>query len=599
MDTTLLIDVNSIVDAIDNNNFSEIEKLRYNKKDIILELYNNELLTSERLTFIIKKYNNYFNISSNLIKKLMKDKNEDLLDIIFSNLKFYDNTLILKLLLYYKNKTGLSTEQLKNNLSNEKFKILDHKENDYGKEEGVDKYLIYECFKDDINRYIIKYLIEHGANINKEDMDGNIPLSNIFHTKLKRKIVYKDNCVIIVEKSRCVDMAIVKYLVEHGTDINKENKNGETPLHFAIRLRIERLVKYLVEHGADIHKENKKGFSPLLTFCSGTSHDEIEEEAIIKYLVEHGADINKKNKEGKTSLMVACEKGNEVLVKYLVEYGGDINVKMEEEYFEIYYHSDKYYYNITPLDFSFTGGNENIVKYLVDHGADINKENKNGETPLFNACIIGNKAVVKWLVEHGADMNKENKDGETPFFYACYCHYTRKGFFSSYMVSGDKVLVEYLIEHGADINKENKNGETPLIRACQCLYRIIHETYVIGDIEIIKLLVEHGADVNKTNHKGETPLFCVCNLYISHLSRSREEIINGLIEIIKYLIEHGADINKEDKDGRSPLFIACKNQNGEIVKYLVEHGANVNGIDLYESESESESDSDYLYSRYD
>ena len=64
-----------------------------NKTDIVLELYNNDLLISEHLQFIIEYCNKYLNISSDFINKLIKDENVTLLDIIFSHLKFYDNYL--------------------------------------------------------------------------------------------------------------------------------------------------------------------------------------------------------------------------------------------------------------------------------------------------------------------------------------------------------------------------------------------------------------------------------------------------------------------------------------------------------------------------
>ena len=54
----------------------------------------------------------------------------------------------------------------------------------------------------------------------------------------------------------------------------------------------------------------------------------------------------------------------------------------------------------------------------MEHGADINKENRNGETVLFGACVSGNKDLVEYLVEHGADINKENRNGETVLWIA-------------------------------------------------------------------------------------------------------------------------------------------------------------------------------------
>ena len=43
----------------------------------------------------------------------------------------------------------------------------------------------------------------------------------------------------------------MEYLVEHGVDINKENKNGKTPLNYARKSRNKDLVQYLVEYGAE------------------------------------------------------------------------------------------------------------------------------------------------------------------------------------------------------------------------------------------------------------------------------------------------------------------------------------------------------------
>ncbi|OUM57241.1 hypothetical protein PIROE2DRAFT_33019, partial [Piromyces sp. E2] len=56
---------------------------------------------------------------------------------------------------------------------------------------------------------------------------------------------------------------IVKYIIDHGADINKENNDGETPLHFACTNGNENTVKYLVGHGANIDKEDEEGITPL------------------------------------------------------------------------------------------------------------------------------------------------------------------------------------------------------------------------------------------------------------------------------------------------------------------------------------------------
>ncbi|ORX55833.1 ankyrin, partial [Anaeromyces robustus] len=55
---------------------------------------------------------------------------------------------------------------------------------------------------------------------------------------------------------------IINYLIEKGADIHKENNDGETPLFFVCENGNENGVRYLIEHGAQINKENNNGETP-------------------------------------------------------------------------------------------------------------------------------------------------------------------------------------------------------------------------------------------------------------------------------------------------------------------------------------------------
>ena len=97
----------------------------------------------------------------------------------------------MQLLFHYKNKIGITTSDLNQQISNEKFKIsIDDSETlVYEYFYRFDKYLINEFKKKDINIYIIKYLVELGANINKEDIKKIyvVKLHYFLHVEVKMK----------------------------------------------------------------------------------------------------------------------------------------------------------------------------------------------------------------------------------------------------------------------------------------------------------------------------------------------------------------------------------------------------------------------------
>jgi len=313
-----------------NENDIPCEIYGIDENDIPYKMYKINDLNSYRLEFIIENYFAYLNISSSLIKKFMRDNNKKILEILFKkHLKFFDNFCIIKLLNYYKNKTPISDFDLNKLIDNDKYKISTEFNKDFSKYNSS-FYLFNACKSG--NKRAVKFLLEHDADINKENIDGWTPLF-----------------------SACSEghIDVVKYLVEHGANINNEDDNGNTPLFYASKKNHEETVKYLVEHGANINKENVDGWTPLFSACYEGHID------VVKYLVEHGANINKKDESGWTPLIIACQVGHTVIVKYLVEHGANINNENDNDN--------------TPFFYALKKNHEDIVKYLVEHGANIKK----------------------------------------------------------------------------------------------------------------------------------------------------------------------------------------------------------------------------------
>nr|MCR4623607.1 ankyrin repeat domain-containing protein [Alphaproteobacteria bacterium] len=208
------------------------------------------------------------------------------------------------------------------------------------------------------------------------------------NTGIKRVI---ETLWFATEKGR---LDILKYLIRNKIDLEVRNKKKNTPLlSTSKQISNWETFKYLIDHGANVNAQDKKELTALYYAASG-GH-----ENIVKYLVEHGADPNKGNEFKDTPLLRATKRRHDDIVKYLVEHGADINAQDIEGGTALYYAASRSY--------------ENIVKYLVKHGADINKESEGGWTALHIAADNNHENIVKYLVEHGADINKENGLGQT------------------------------------------------------------------------------------------------------------------------------------------------------------------------------------------
>ena len=95
-----------------------------NEKEIIYEMINQNVLKYERLEILIKFSIPILNTSPSLIKRLMKDDNKEILEILFKNhFKFFDKCIIINFLNYYKNKIPISDTKLFVKINNEKYKI--------------------------------------------------------------------------------------------------------------------------------------------------------------------------------------------------------------------------------------------------------------------------------------------------------------------------------------------------------------------------------------------------------------------------------------------------------------------------------------------
>ncbi|GBM56108.1 Protein fem-1 A [Araneus ventricosus] len=135
---------------------------------------------------------------------------------------------------------------------------------------------------------VVKCLVEHGANVNSVSDTGSTPV-----------------------RSACfmTHYDIVKYLVEHNADILKPNYNGGTCLINSVQS--VPLCEFLIKHGAEVNAQDIQFKTAL--------HYAIQEHRFetTKLLLENGADPLIKSRYGDDALQTACLKSATHVFEYL------------------------------------------------------------------------------------------------------------------------------------------------------------------------------------------------------------------------------------------------------------------------------------------
>lgn len=427
---------------------------------------------------------------------------------------------------------------------------------------------------------------------------------------------------------------LAKILIEHTPDINFQDQDKKTFLHYACEVSDFQLIKDLLNRKADPNIPKQNGQLPLhhlflnwdknkpenqkleiiTSLAKKTNLNLVDEDghmalhhavltddlAIVEMILQHGCHLNVKNIYGNTPFHLACgacgqPNINEKIIELLLNAGC--------------VHSIKNIAGLTPLILCVQEeANLNIAKILLKKGADPDVTANSACSALHYAAMKGFTPIIDLLLEWKANPNLQTKELQTPlhvFFNRKRKHHINvdKLIEASDLTLADSDgytplheaiwnersdLAMKMINKGCSINKQDKRGQTAL-----------HISASKGQYELCLELIKLGANPNLQTHTQQTPLwFAVMKKDINlvkmlapitnlQLKTNEESILHTAIEyksieifecILKQFLEKDQDLNLLNDKGMTPLHLSVlsKEIDPAIIIMLIDAGANPN-----------------------
>lgn len=297
----------------------------------------------------------------------------------------------------------------------------------------------------DKNLTLAEYFTTKGLSLKDVDNNGNTSFNyaaRIGNIDLLKKIAakgikYNDNALFFAaqgNRRETTSLDTYKYLTEE-LKLNPAavNKSGENILHLlAGKPNQKEIISYFLAKGADINKVNKDGNTPFMLAAGA------RENGALELLLPAAKDINLKNTKGESALTLAVRSGTPENLALLLYKGADVNVTDKDG-------NNLGVYIIQSYRPESKGQDpfEAKVKLLQDKGLNLAAPQKDGNT-LYHLAVVKNELpLLKKLAALNIDVNAKNKDGMTALHKAA-------------MISKNDEILKYLISIGAkkDIKTE-------------------------------------------------------------------------------------------------------------------------------------------------
>jgi ankyrin repeat protein len=358
---------------------------------------------------------------------------------------------------------------------------------------------LYEAIATNASIELINKLTSRRTNINSTTHKGKTPL----HLAVNRNLDF-----------------IVEMLIERGADLNAQNCHGNTPMHCAVLKQCHTIVQLLAMNGADLTRKNKKDLTPVQAVDAYES---------LQPLMEYAQTQDKADKAlfGQV-LLTKCKQGQfdvalEILEKipFVTRTWGLSKSKRTALHLAIA--------NDAPAL---------LIDRLLAHNVLIDQQDSDGKTPLHLAIGKQSENIVAMLIKAHANIFIADKDGLTPLMQACKLPRSNC---LNIMLEGIKPAASHNKPMGLALNWSLANGMIQSARAILNSWtfskgfinligkndtgaRLLHLAVTArAPLRIFHMLLTQGADPQIKDKGGNTPLKMASELNLTFISDILED----------------------------------------------------------------------------
>uniref|UniRef100_A0A8C0HDA3 Uncharacterized protein n=1 Tax=Chelonoidis abingdonii TaxID=106734 RepID=A0A8C0HDA3_CHEAB len=169
----------------------------------------------------------------------------------------------------------------------------------------------------------VKFLLSQEANMDIQLVCGYTPL------------------IVAVQKR---SPEICSVLIEHSVDVNMADKDSCSPLHFAAQNGDDRIVRLLLDHQAQADSQEREGWTPLHLADPNSDlerkqknhqtplHFAVEKGKfrVVQYLLNSGASVSCLDENHYSALHMAAVKGKYLIGEKLIKYRANVDLRTDK-----------------------------------------------------------------------------------------------------------------------------------------------------------------------------------------------------------------------------------------------------------------------------